>query len=296
MTGWAAYVKTRDASEAGEGWYWYEVLSVEPGGSPIEGQGEEHVHRMSLWRKRLRVEPGPLAVSGPRRLRLALVASAFASTCVSFAEAAEPAAPRFRLDAGLTFSRFEQQVKTELGGTRGHRLVEEFSFGYAHSLTYRALDWNDFSLAGGAFMQADVGRREAARFSGFAADGSPITTDRIGGSFAELWMGPLLRLEWRRVFAELGYGLYGARRDEARDDLPSEDGSVDGTLRTSASVAWSFAVGGRIPIVDTLDLVLRMQYRIRYYDARGGWALAGGAVHGTQNYTPFVGVAWSFGR
>jgi hypothetical protein len=47
--------------------------------------------------------------------------------------------------------------------------------------------------------------------------------------------------------------------------------------------------------VSTLDLVLRLQYRIRYYDSRGSSALAGGAVHGTQNYTPFVGVAWSFG-
>jgi hypothetical protein len=47
--------------------------------------------------------------------------------------------------------------------------------------------------------------------------------------------------------------------------------------------------------VSTLDLVHRLQYRIRYYDSRGSSALAGGAVHGTQNYTPFVGVAWSFG-
>jgi hypothetical protein len=220
----------------------------------------------------------------------------FAAATVSMtALPAAQAEPRVRLDAAIAYTRFEQQVKTELGGTRGDRLVEEFSFGYLQSLTYRALDWKDFSLSGGAFMQADAGRREAARFAGFAPDGSPITTGRIGGSFAELWMGPLLRLEWRRVFAELGYGLYGARRDEARDDLPAADGSADRTLRTSASVAWSFALGGRIPIVSTLDLVLRLQYRIRYYDSRGSSALAGGAVHGTQNYTPFVGVAWSFG-
>jgi hypothetical protein len=205
------------------------------------------------------------------------------------------AEPRVRLDAGLTFTRFEQQVKSELGGTRGDRLVEEFSFGYAQALTYRALDWHDFSLAGGGFMQIDVGRREAARFSGFAADGAPQTTDRIGGRFVELWMGPLLRLEWRRVFFELGYAIYGARRDDARDDLVAEDGSRSGTLRTSATVAWSFALGGRIELARDVDLVLRMQYRIRYYDERDGSRLAGGTVHGTQNFTPFVGVAWSFG-
>lgn len=205
------------------------------------------------------------------------------------------AEPRVRLDGGLTFSRFEQQVKTELGGTRGDRLVEEFSFGYNQALTYRAVDWHDFSLAAGGFMQLDLGQREAARFSGFANDGSPQTTARIGGRFVELWMGPIVRLEWRRVFGELGYGLYGARRDDARDDLTDDDGNATGTLRTSASVAWTFALGGRIALVESLDLVLRMQYRIRYYDSRGGAPLAGGAVHGTQNFTPFVGVAWSFG-
>jgi hypothetical protein len=206
------------------------------------------------------------------------------------------AEPRVRLDGGLTFSRFEQQVKTEVGGARGDRLVEEVSFGYLQALTYRALDWREFSLAAGGFMQIDAGKREAARFTTFAPDGTPQTSGRIGGAFVELWMGPLVRLEWRRVFVELGYGWYGARRDDARDDLPDEDGRVSGTLRTSASVAWTFAAGGRIPLSDSVDLALRLQYRIRYYDRRGGAALAGGAVHGTQNFTPFVGIAWCFGR
>lgn len=229
-----------------------------------------------------------------RRHVVTAILGAALSSSVALAHA--HAEPRMRLDAGLTFTRFEQQVKTELGGTRGDRLVEEFSFGYAHALTYRALEWKDFSLAGGGFMQVDVGRREAARFTGFAPDGSPQTSSRIGGAFAELWMGPLVRVEWRRIFGELGYAVYGARRDDARDDLVNEDGSASGTLRTSASVAWSFALGGRVALVDSLDLVLRIQYRIRYFDTRGGTRLAGGTVHGTQNFTPFVGVAWSFGR
>lgn len=40
VTGWAAYVKTEDASNAGNGWYWYEVFDVTPGASSIEGQGK----------------------------------------------------------------------------------------------------------------------------------------------------------------------------------------------------------------------------------------------------------------
>lgn len=40
VTGWAAYVKTQDASDTGKGWYWYEVFDSKPGASPIEGQGK----------------------------------------------------------------------------------------------------------------------------------------------------------------------------------------------------------------------------------------------------------------
>jgi hypothetical protein len=42
--------------------------------------------------------------------------------------------------------------------------------------------------------------------------------------------------------------------------------------------------------------VLRLQYRIRYYVERSGAQLANGMVQGTQNYTPFAGVAWTFDR
>lgn len=39
LTGWAAMVKTEDASDGGKGWYWYEVFDVSPGASAIGGQG-----------------------------------------------------------------------------------------------------------------------------------------------------------------------------------------------------------------------------------------------------------------
>lgn len=40
VTGWAAYVKTDDASSSGNGWYWYEVFSLDANASAIEGQGK----------------------------------------------------------------------------------------------------------------------------------------------------------------------------------------------------------------------------------------------------------------
>jgi hypothetical protein len=40
VTGWAVGVKTQPASDGGQGWYWYEVFSTEPGASAaFEGQG-----------------------------------------------------------------------------------------------------------------------------------------------------------------------------------------------------------------------------------------------------------------
>lgn len=42
--------------------------------------------------------------------------------------------------------------------------------------------------------------------------------------------------------------------------------------------------------------MFRIEYRIRYYTSRGGEDLAGEVVHGTQDITPFVGVAYTFER
>lgn len=39
LTGWAVMVKNRTASDAGKGWYWYEVFGTAPGSPSIEGQG-----------------------------------------------------------------------------------------------------------------------------------------------------------------------------------------------------------------------------------------------------------------
>jgi len=40
VTGWAVSIKTDPASANGQGWYWYETFSTQPGASSIEGQGK----------------------------------------------------------------------------------------------------------------------------------------------------------------------------------------------------------------------------------------------------------------
>ncbi len=195
---------------------------------------------------------------------------------------------RFRIDGGLTFSRFEQQVKSEIGGATGERLVEQTDFGLALLGSWRF--WGPFSV--GLYTQLDVGSRGAGNFKALDADNKTVIEDETGGSYTEFWMGPFVRAQWRTLFLEVAYAPLGIRSDDARADLPTADGDTDTALRTSYSVAWYAALGGGVPVTDALEVVMRLEFRVRYYNRRGSDKLADELVHGTQNWTPFVGVAW----
>ncbi len=194
-----------------------------------------------------------------------------------------------RLDFALTLMRFEQQVKSEIGGARGERLVEDSLVGAGLWATWRpvGLSW----LGVGGFARFDAGQRSAGRFEGLDAEGRTVVGSETGGAFQELWLGPIVRASWKSFFAEFGYGALGLRWDDAREDLPAQDGDTEKALRTSSSVAWIGAVGGGIPVADSWDVVFRLEYRVRYYDRRESM-LFDELVHGTQNFTPFVGVSW----
>lgn len=210
----------------------------------------------------------------------------FASTAA--AQEREPyELERVRLGASLTYSSFEQQVKSEVGGTSVEPLVVDRAFGL--HVTATANLWRFIRF--GIFFQIDAGKRSAARFEGLV-DGEPEVTQLAGGRYWELWLGPLLRLQWRFLAAEIGYGLVGARRDRARDDLPNRTDGTGDAFRTSPRVAWHFALAAYAPVHREVDIVIRVQYRVRYYDRRGGVGLSEGVVHGTQNLTPTIGVAW----
>ena len=193
------------------------------------------------------------------------------------------------LEAALGFRRFEQQVKSEIGGARGERLVEETEFSVNVSGAYPVWKW--FGL--GAFARWDTGTRRAGRFEGLDDEGRTVVDEEIGGAFQELWFGPLLRfqLDWFR--ASLGYGALGARIDDARNDLPA-DGDTDSALRTSATVSWLVALDAAIPTRSRFRPLIRIEYRVRYYDRRADAQLDDQLVHGTQNLTPLVGVAANF--
>ena len=164
----------------------------------------------------------------------------------------------WRVDSGLTFSRFEQQIKTEVGGARGERLVEDSEFGLALFGTYRV--WGPISV--GLFAQVDTGTRSAAQFDHFDADNKAVVTGQLGGDFTEFWLGPLVRVQWRTLFLEFGYGALGMRWDDARADLVTADGDNEGALHVAPSVAYLAALGGGVPITDDLQAVFRLEYRV----------------------------------
>lgn len=213
----------------------------------------------------------------------------FFVTCFLLTASPVEAEETWRVDGGFTFSRFEQQVKSEVGTAAGERLVEKTELGLTAMGSYRV--WGPISL--GLYLQYDVGSRSAGKFDGFDEDGKTVISNETGGAFQELWMGPLVRAHWRSLFFELSYGALGMRNDAAREDLQDADGKTDSALFTSPTIAWMAALGGGVPLTDSLELVLRMEYRVRYYNRRGNGPLKDSIVHGTQNFTPFVGVAWN---
>jgi hypothetical protein len=221
-------------------------------------------------------------------MNVRILAPLLSAALFAFAAPAE-ADETWRLDAGISFSRFEQQVKSEIGGLAGERLVEETELGLAAMGTWRV--WGPLAL--GLYLQYDVGSRSAGHLDHFDDEGKPTIQDETGGSFQEFWAGPMVRAQWRTLFVEVAYGALGVRLDEARKDLPDVAGNTDSALLTSPSIAWLLALGGGVPITDVLELVIRLEYRVRYYDRRSNGALNDEVVHGTQNFTPFVGVAWT---
>lgn len=100
----------------------------------------------------------------------------------------------------------------------------------------------------------------------------------------------MLRVQWKELFGEFGYGLFGSRNDGARSDLRSSTGDSIGTLTLMLAVAFYASLGGAFTVWENLDLVIRMEYRLRYYDKREGNPFQANIEHGTQNFTPFFGV------
>jgi hypothetical protein len=145
----------------------------------------------------------------------------------------------------------------------------------------------------GAFLRYDTGKRFNAVFDGFNSDNETIVKNRIGGNFSEMWIGPMIRLHWKQLYFSSGYALFGNRIDDARNDIQSSSGATIGSFSTHPRVALQFHLGGTISIAKKLDFFFAIEYRIRYYNERGGDELIDSIILGTQNILPFAGLKLS---
>ncbi len=194
----------------------------------------------------------------------------------------------FSLFSHLHFNRFEQQIKSEVGGEKGDLLTEDVEISLHFGFEYSLLE--HWSL--GLFIRFDQGTRELGQFDSLDSSNQPVIVNNIGGAFSEAWLGPYAGFR-RGIFAvDLGYGLLGFRDDKARDDIKNINGESNGSFRTSLSVAWFISAGLTAPLLDFLDLSIRFEYRIRYYEFLDNKKLMGDIAHGTQNITPFIGIHW----
>lgn len=209
--------------------------------------------------------------------------------CLSILCAAQGERSAWRLETGIVISHFQQQVKQAVGDPRGQRLVNEFQIGGLLSAGYRVTDM----MHAGFFLRADRGERFLARFDGFSPEGKTKTINGIGGTYTEWWLGPIVQFSWRQITLDLGFAPFGARSDRARNDIPNEQNIADGSFSLHPTIAWLIALGGSFEISETVSLVMKLEYRPRYYSERNGSALLNNVEHGTQSVVPVVGISYA---
>jgi hypothetical protein len=188
-----------------------------------------------------------------------------------------------------TYYTFEQQVKPNVGDPLGEHLYDNSHVSFELSSYYK---FNNY-VAIGLYSRYDFGRRESSVYDRIE-DGKAVTKNVLSGRYYEFWLGPSLRLMYKHFFFDFGYALIGLRNDTGRDDLPDINGDTSGSFNIDPSVAYKFDLGASVEVIEKLDLIIKMQWQLRYYNQRGGNDLIDNLHHGTQNISPFIGLRYSF--
>lgn len=174
----------------------------------------------------------------------------------------------------IAFSLSKEQARDASGNPAG-TFSSQRQLALMATTTYSVFPFLDL----GVFAMAETGSRTL-----------------IGGgpaSYNLLWVGPTVRGVWRNLFLEISYVLIGTRTDPGFGAVSSSTGDNQGAFSTDSSRAWLLTPGISLPMSDSFDVVLKLEYRFHYYDSRGGSELAGGAVVGSQSIRPHLGVQWA---
>jgi hypothetical protein len=179
---------------------------------------------------------------------------------------------RWKIDPAISFGHHKEQLRSADGSASTQISAHRF-LALLTEATYALHPCVDAGL----FLLAERGAR--ATLGGGVVD------------YQLLWTGPIVRGNWRDLlFLEIGYVLYGIRKDQGLEQVASTSGDVSSAFRTDPSRAWLLMPGISFPLTDTVRATLRIEYRFHYYDRRGEDALAGGGAIGSQAVRPHLGV------
>lgn len=148
------------------------------------------------------------------------------------------------------------------------------------------------SWAIGPFAHYEHGARRMCAYA-TNASGAPAPASCHSGTSNDFWLGPAARYRWESLFFEAQYILFGRRTDSAYASLAApEAGST--TYSTHPFKAWVLTPGARVPLTESIDLLLKIEYRFLYYSSRGGRDLPGDQLYGNQAIRPQIGLSGRF--
>lgn len=192
-------------------------------------------------------------------------------------------ASALELGASTSFQIAKEQVKSASGDSNGALFTHQQLGGWVSALVPVAE-----SIKAGGFVHYEHGKREMCDYS--LSSGVPTPISCNSGSYNQFWIGPTGRVEWKAVFFEASYVLFGIRGDTAYSNLYS-NGSTE-TLRTHPLKAWVFTPGVFVDLGNNLHLNLKLEYRYLYYSRVGGGNLPNDQLFGTQAIRPQIGLSW----
>lgn len=214
------------------------------------------------------------------------MASAILAT---FAYGEEETRRPWAFSPSLAFAVTAEQLKNDQGQSGG-RLFQNTQIGLLITGTRTVVSFFDAGL----FFFVEKGIKSSATYAGVDGSGVPTVTELSEGNYSQLWLGPLIRGNWKFLFLELGYVLVGKRQDSQRANVPSTTGDSTSAFSSDPLRAWLITLGGRFALSEGLDFILRIEYRHLYYRSRGGNPLINDLKYGTQAIRPHLGLSWSW--
>lgn len=190
----------------------------------------------------------------------------------------------FELMPSIGFNLTQQQIKEEVGGERNPKLFNYSAINLNLDVLYNLNEY----LAVGLYSRFDYGNRQGSTV--INQNNLQVREDK-NYDYTEYWLGPKVRGSYKNLFAAVGYGIL-VGRDDGYLEVNNE--AEESTPLNGSSLAWVVDLGGKFNIAENLNIIIMVEYRVRYYDTINDAALQGGNEIGTQDIVPLIGISYLF--